>query len=375
MELFRYDNFLEDQILEKVLKDSVLFFTPEMLKVLYKIKDETPIAKKLLDTESSDIKPDITFIDVVGDGTTATFTTMKNAVATISKSEDISRIIIDGQFHQKEIADRIWSRDKKLSSDDRKYVYSSKRNEIRMGRLVNRVFPGEFNDKAVEEFVNKYKAVFEQLGEHFEIVEGDKIAKYYSEVPLFSNSGQLASSCMGGKSSKTFDIYTKNPEVCRMLILVEDDRLKGRALIWKPESIKNIYVGPGTKPELNFEFFLDRQYTISDTLVEKFRMYAKEKGWAYKTVNNHHNSLCVTYNGQDLNLEMAIRLKECSPGSREFDYDRYPYMDTFKLYNPNTGVLYNECSDDPDPDVYSGYYFLESTMGSYTEVSYNDDDD
>ena len=77
-----------------------------------------------------------------------------------------------------------------------------------------------------------------------------------------------------------FKIYTENPDVCKMLILIEDDKLIGRALVWKLSSIK-IY----GKDPVQDSWFMDRQYTIKDSDVEKFRNYAKEKGWIYKSSN------------------------------------------------------------------------------------------
>jgi hypothetical protein len=83
----------------------------------------------------------------------------------------------------------------------------------------------------------------------FEIVEGDEIAKWYRYENYAENKGTLGNSCMRDKRDSFFEIYTKNPEVCRMLILKEDDKILGRALIWKLNSFKS-YAGGTNNPEI-----------------------------------------------------------------------------------------------------------------------------
>jgi hypothetical protein len=150
-----------------------------------------------------------------------------------------------------------------------------------------------------------------------------------------------------------FSIYVNNPEVCKMLVLLEDEKLIGRALVWKLNTIKCYGVDP--EPDV---WFMDRQYTIKDSYVEKFRNYAKEKGWYYKTNNNHHSLTNVTIKGEEKNCDMTIQVK---PGK----YKGYPYMDTFKRYNPEDGLLYN---DDESSEDYEGQYILNDTGGGYEEI-------
>ena len=49
----------------------------------------------------------------------------------------------------------------------------------------------------------------------------------------------------------------------------------------------NIFTwGSTNKKETAQNWFMDRQYTIKDSDSEKFKDYAREKGWYYKTYNN-----------------------------------------------------------------------------------------
>jgi hypothetical protein len=45
-------------------------------------------------------------------------------------------------------------------------------------------------------------------------------------------------------------------------------------------------------------------------------------------------------------------------------YGRYPYMDTFRRLDPDTGILYNDEEDDNE-----GHYLLHDTSGGYDETS------
>ena len=106
------------------------------------------------------------------------------------------------------------------------------------------------------------------------------------------------------KCRTIFNIYIKNPDVCRLVILREDDKILGRALVWKLVSIRS---GVGEKFE-GVEYFMDRQYTIKDSDVNKFRNFAKEQGWIYKTNNNHHSFTNITYNGSEINVDMVVQV-------------------------------------------------------------------
>jgi hypothetical protein len=226
--------------------------------------------------------------------------------------------------------------------------YEKARNPVKLGRFVNNILPGEFTAKEVEDFVNKFKAALEQSGEKFIEVSGEEIGDYYDHKKYAKMSGTLGSSCMAKQESSIFQIYMDNPEVCRMLVLLEDDLVIGRALIWKLETSDNAA-----------EYFLDRQYTIKESDVEKFRKYAIENGWSYKTYNNHTNLGSVTYNDESKTIKMTVKVKKNN-------YDEFPYVDTFRRYDPSTGILYNDYENGEES---IGCFILSSTSGGYEIVS------
>ena len=208
--LYRYNSFVEDLLLESLINESMIYFSPALRKQLNKVSDD--ISDDLLGIESTDIKPDITFIDLDKEGFLS-FSTMRNVKKILDeKFPDLKDIYINGidldQKPNKDLADDIWYIHNKeygnLKSslrgmgnfDDGVDPYVKGRNQIAIGRLVNKVFPGKYNSKQVEEFVNSFKAAVEKSGEHFELVSGDDIAFWYNSDNYKEKSGTLGNSCM-----------------------------------------------------------------------------------------------------------------------------------------------------------------------------------
>jgi DNA-binding LytR/AlgR family response regulator len=354
--LKKYNQFKEDFLLESI-NESVIYFSPNFRKLLSKIEDND-IAKDLLEVEVTDIKPDVTFIDLDPEKDDyLSFTTMRNAI----------KVIDDGYSHLKEIeneptdTDAFSNKESRISLINQMYshsrlsdIFKKSRNPLRIGKFVNKVLGNtKYNSTQVEEFVNKLRASKEQSGERFLIVEGDDIAFWYKSENYAEIKGHLGNSCMREKPSSFFEIYVKNPEVCRMLVLLEDDKLIGRALIWKLSYAKSY--GKNIEDGI---YFMDRQYTTKDSDVDKFRSYAVENGWAYKSNNNHHSLETITYNDETFNCTMSVNIKDLS-------YDRYPYMDTFRRYSSSSDTLFN---DEEDSSDYEGDYILDHTDGTYREI-------
>ncbi|NBP58051.1 hypothetical protein EBU71_16255, partial [bacterium] len=249
-----------------------------------------------------------------------------------------------------ELIDQVWSLDK-IGGSSEIGLFTKSRNDVSIGRFINKILPNKYTQKEIEEFVNVFKSTKENKSQRFELVDGDDINYWYSEDNYKGNSGTLGNSCMKSKKG-LFEIYTENPDVCKLLILLEDGKLIGRALVWKlfveeDDDIKEM------------EWFMDRQYTTEDSVVSKFISYAKENGWAYKTHNNHHSFDEVTFKGERERVHMIVKLDNFRK------INRYPYMDTFRRYDPERGFLFN---DDVREDKYEGNFILNSTWGGYEEI-------
>ncbi len=356
-----YNSFKDDFLFESVINETFIYYVKDFKDVLYKLNTKgNSIAKDLIDIEYKDNKSDNTFISLGKDGYVS-YSRLRDLKRNIEKSftewaksqrlsDENTQSILDTLLKKIENGETSQSDVNHLFKD---YELDKKsRNEVKLGRFVNAVLPGKYTPKDIEEFTNQFKATLEKQGEHFEEVSGEEINHWYNYENYVSMEGSLGNSCMARKKG-FFNIYVNNPEVCKMLILVEDEKLIGRAIVWKLNTIKSYGVDP--EPDV---WFMDRQYSINDTYVEKFRNYAKEKGWYYKTYNNHHSYTNVTINGQEKNCDMTIQIK---PGK----YRQYPYMDTFKRYNPEDGLLYN---DEESDESYEGQYILNDTGGGYEEI-------
>jgi hypothetical protein len=329
--IIKYNEFL----LENLINESILYYSPKVKDIISKI--ESPISDELKKLERTDTPKDVTFIDLDKEGYIS-FTTMKSAEKNLLDNSPlvpsvISDIVNGGNVN----VDSLW--------DNKFDVYTKSRNPIKIGKFINSLLPGKFTTSDVEDFVNKFKAAVDNSAEKFKLVEGDAIDKWYSYKNYKSVSGTLGSSCMAD-SEEIFGIYTENPDVCKLLVLFEDNKVIGRALVWKLESID----------KTNAEYFMDRQYTIKDSDVMKFRNYAKEKGWAYKEFNSHSSFKGIVYEGNTYKVDMQVKVKTK-------DYNTYPYMDTFRAYNKSTGILMNQEDDLPG----KGWYILDSTNGDYRD--------
>jgi hypothetical protein len=349
-----------DLIFESLINETYVYYIKDFKDILSKMSNlqQNQIAKDLLDIEYRDNKSDRTFISLTDKDGYLSFSTLRNLKSNLDKSftewGKNNKLSDEGT---KKVLDTLNKKieNGEISQSDVNHIFDEhdikSRSDIKLGRLVNALLPGKFSDKEVEEFVNKFKATKDKVGERFELVSGDDINTWYNWENYSKMEGTLGNSCMAKKSG-IFNIYTENPEMCQLLILLnEEDKLIGRALIWK---LKSLNINKSDEEVT----FMDRQYSILESDVEKFRNYAKEKGWSYKCYNNHHSFGTINYKGEDKNVSMTIEVKQK-------DYRRYPYMDTFRRYNHETGLLYND--DDQDSDN-EGQYILDDTGGGYSEV-------
>ena len=340
----RYEEF----ILGKAISESALYISPELDDYLSSI--DSPIAKELLSMAGSDIKPDVTFLDLGEKEGELTFATMRNAKKRLEElyhgDPEFVKSIEDPESRgHKGPGDVFWAKAAaKVIQTQHPEFWKASRNPARIGRLIGQIFPGKYSNPEIEKFVNQFKAAAKKE-ESFIMAEGEDIDKWYWHENYLKVEGDLGRSCMAKKKG-LFGIYVENPEKVRLLVLLEDGKVKGRALVWKVDSNKH-----------GIEYYMDRQYTIEQPDVEKFRNFAKDKGWAFKTGNNHHSAI-VNFNGTDMGIELTVTLKQ-------IQYDEFPYMDSFKRFDPTSAMLHN---DDDRDEEFEGQYILDDTSGGYTEI-------
>lgn len=194
---------------------------------------------------------------------------------------------------------------------------STRKSDVRLGRFLNKFITAiskDFNNQmgitstTIEKFVNLYEAEIilrKNAFDSFKIVEGEEVRKWYHKKYYEGgDSGQLSNSCMRYPSCQDFfDIYVQNPEVCKLLIYVNDyNELRGRALLWT--------LSDGTK-------YMDRIYTSKDSYDPLFLKWCTKNGYTKSIVS-----------GSVVNVKAK-------------DYELYPYMDTFTFFDAEEGKLSN----------------------------------
>ena len=107
----KYNSFLSELLLERAINESILYYSPDLRKIINKI--DSDIALDLRRSETSDIKPDVTFVDLDQEGYLS-FSTMRNAKKNIVEKfphlDDIDTSV------NKELADELFDLDKRGSS-------------------------------------------------------------------------------------------------------------------------------------------------------------------------------------------------------------------------------------------------------------------
>ena len=360
-----YSSFKQDFDFDSFINESMVYLSPTFRKQIQKI--DSPISQALIDIQGVDIKDDISFIDFDNTPGMLSFKTMKNLKKHLEDLIEYLKSSGSSLATKYDVIGNDFENSKELIDDFFKNPSSSitqSRNPFKIGRFIGAALPGKFTPQQIEDFTNKYKALQVSSSEKFIIVEGAEIKHWYKSENYKKLESSLGTSCMKNVPGSYFDIYTKNPDVCKMLCLVENDLLLGRALLWKPESIKKIRTD-FTKPdtEVSFEWFMDRQYAISDDIIQKFRDYATAQGWAYRRLNSFSEVKGIVYKGKIFNCDMKVQLKAIT-------YRHFPFVDTFRMFEPNDHFLKND-----DNEKEYGYYLLNSTGGDYTETDeYYDDE-
>jgi len=340
-----FNDYMVDLLLEQVAsKEMKLYFSPRFKKYITSI--EHPISKRLLDSENSDdIMVKKTYIDLDDNETDkVTFISVSKAMSYVIDSIGEDSLHLVNFFN--------------LSKDVNSPMYKKHRVSMKINKVINQLFPDEFKPSGepgndMESFVNIFKSK-RSIGT-FELVKGDDIIKFYNEDNYADTEGggSLASSCMRGEDCSGYiEFYAKNSDVVSLLILKDDDddtKIKGRALVWNLSQPDRI--------------FMDRIYTFFDSDVDRFKDHAKQNEWLYKSKQNMDNSAKIvdTKTGEMDDVNMFIDDLN--------NTDEYPYMDTTKFYDIDSGKLTNV------DEYFDEYYFLEDLSGGHEYINNGEDDD
>ena len=316
-----YNAFFES-ILPK--KESPYFFSDGFSSILTALSDDKVAQSLKWVSDNTSVLSDITLVDISGEDKVSFI--QVNRLNRMREEDTDKEQSLDHWIRVK------WA-NSKGSLDFR--GWKEQRTEMSIGRFATRALSGakkiiSISSSDIEKFVNEYKSRVKFLNDidsKFELVSGEDIRKWYLESSYQMSKGTLSNSCMRySKCQKYLDIYVKNTEVCQLLVLhgMDNDKITGRALVWKTTS-------RGT--------YMDRPYTNLDSDISVFKSYARKNGWL--THGDVRNLLEVKLNG--------------------IEEEYYPYMDTFALFNYKKFILSNDDGVWPNPD----WYELRQTDGTY----------
>ena len=205
------------------------------------------------------------------------------------------------------------------------YWTSNSRYKGKPGAFVGKLFKN-IPSREVEKFSSLFRTQSLMPVFTFKVVDADDIKKYYHHETYVTDAdgytrGSLGASCMKhDQCQKLFKLYTKNTDQVKMLVMLdENEKLIGRALLWNLESNK----------------IMDRIYTkLDEDFVFHFKKWATKNGYLYKSEQNWNNTLFF----ENLNIKRKELYLEFNLG---INPKKYPYMDTFKFVNLESGRLYN----------------------------------
>jgi hypothetical protein len=226
-----------------------------------------------------------------------------------------------------------------------RYGWIENREIIKIGKLINKLFPDRYSKKEIEYFINLFKSYMKTILSdiNFDVVYGRKMNYWYLNDNYLKGGGTLNRSCLRKSNKNNFvNFLSGNPKLCRLLILKNsDNKLLGRSLMWR--------IGDKT--------YMDRIYTRFDEDVNLFIDLAKKKKWLYKSKQTYGDVPII-----DTNTNTEITSKLYMENFKKINFDGYPYMDTFQYYNPKTFTLTND-----ETVFYNGsdYIKLNQVDGSY----------
>ena len=350
--LNKYEDYIEDIILEKFKFDEISVVISQELKSIFDAMKH-PIAKRFLDVnEKTNFKSKITLLDIDRSDEDKldriSFTTSTKAIENLKKDFNLNlndEYSIDAStnnfifyylFHYK---------------DD--VFYNNKNRSITsLGKIVNKVFPNVFSASGkpgedIESFVNEYKSIIVN-NKTFEMVNGNDIIYWYNEDRYNQNGGSLNNSCMRYEECDAYiSFYSINKDKVSLLILkdIKDESLiRGRALVWKLDTPEN-------------RVFMDRIYTVYDSDINLFINYAKENKWLYKNRQNYETTEIVD------SIDGGVSKIQLKVNGIKPNYE-YPFMDTLCYYDDE------KLSNDVTGLDAEGLKQLHDTDGGFSELGY-----
>lgn len=198
-------------------------------------------------------------------------------------------------------------------------------------RLINKISIVTYSEKEIDNFMFLWNSLFSNSKTKYKFLTGPDIAKYYDESNYYTCSGTLGASCMRNVDPSYFEIYTANPGVVSMLCGFLEGKIVSRCIVWNYEDKK----------------LHDRVYAINS--LEETSLISECIRQGLLQISEKNN---VKNEGNLCDKEIRIQLDK-------FEFDYYPYLDTFQFMT-YSGLLLNKPSS-----INEVVYSFTDTSGSY----------
>jgi len=333
------------------VKELPMFYSPKFRNILEKI--DSPVANDLLTLTKSGEKFPVSYAD-------------------LSDNIDFLTVLPVNRVPRLE---GVAEEDLEDPKDDSVVWREKFRQEVRIGAFVTRILPKYAGSKDLENFVHLVKGKLDAANYNIKLVRGEEIRywyhvkTYYNPNPGFEERPEegvldvrtpLMRSCLKQPEKQPFfDIYVENPDKCGLLIMTnKDNKLVARAIVWSDIFMVDNPQNP-TKGTI-----MDRIYYSNESDVNIFIDYCKEHGWWYKT-NQAKGCETFVVNGTVMNKPLTAKLTKFG------HFDKYPYMDTFCYYTPDTGRLATsrgKPAKNPKTGEFFEKYLLQKTNGGFKRL-------
>lgn len=307
-----------DDFLFEAINTSTLVISIKLEEILYLIRRNKIAERFLNDHARSDVDSKVTLLDV-------------------DDSTDDKWFCVNSTKANQYIEDNQQTARRYTLMINRKAISDKFKVSAKIGRIINKIYPGAYKPDELEEFINLYKKEMVTNFELVDIVKGKDINYWYNYDNYNKDYGrdtELWNSCMSPERKNHYmDMYAINGDKVELVVLYDSDdsdEINARALLWKPSEING---EENTKGEL----FMDRIYFNRQADKNLLQKYAKDNKWYYKP----HNDSDFESDIYNPNTNEITKVTFKIDNIKIPEHHGVPYTDTMGFFNPKDNSLSN----------------------------------
>jgi len=228
------------------------------------------------------------------------------------------------------------------------FFYNEKREKGRFGKTIRKIVPGHVDEGDLKEAIEYISALYNNKDLTVSVVTGEDMVKYFnaqSYIPSERRNSTLWKSCMRHDAvTKHFGIYVNNPNLSMVIATDKDGKLHARALLYNNVNVISVVPEvetPFTKPVS----VMDRIYFETPAAASALMRWAKETDVVFKHFQPRNPLLFVHLPSNTIHEAILTQ------PLKTYKYDKYPYVDTFHVYNITEGHLSNKFNGNWDDDT------------------------